>query len=326
MSPQLLNREPERQHTPAPRSGKCANQVSIKHHYIPIGYLKQWAGPDGRLCEFSRPYSIKPGVTKPANVPVKPRMTHPDGTGYIRGLYTFPTLPSTIASALEDRFLLQADNESVTALRQLVRGNANLTAEQRRGWSRFIMTLIHRTPEAIARYAAMIELEYPTFLEEALTEMPDELRKRTTSETIERLRAGLSHNNLERMLFQSLQTMMDSELLGNALNRMLLGVLEFDNSHHPLLTSDRPIVMTNGLDKPDSHMVVPISPSRVVVMANNMETVRRIEDMARFGGLAQLINNRMARQARKYVYGSDDRALKFVEERLGERAAWSPLE
>jgi uncharacterized protein DUF4238 len=32
-----------------------------KHHYIPVFYLKQWAGADGRLCQYSRPYNrVKP--------------------------------------------------------------------------------------------------------------------------------------------------------------------------------------------------------------------------------------------------------------------------
>jgi hypothetical protein len=55
--------------------------MAQKHHYIPKFYLKQWAGPDGRICEFSRPHKE-----------VKPRMVFPDGTGYERGLYTFPEL------------------------------------------------------------------------------------------------------------------------------------------------------------------------------------------------------------------------------------------
>jgi len=42
-----------------------------KHHYIPVFYLKQWAGVDGRVCEFSKPYDR-----------VKPRRAHPDGTAY----------------------------------------------------------------------------------------------------------------------------------------------------------------------------------------------------------------------------------------------------
>ena len=47
-----------------------------KHHYIPVFYLKQWMGPKNTVCEYSRPYDK-----------VKTRSAHPDGTGYVRGLY-----------------------------------------------------------------------------------------------------------------------------------------------------------------------------------------------------------------------------------------------
>jgi hypothetical protein len=48
-----------------------------RHHYIPIFYLKQWAGDDKRICEFGRPYDR-----------AKPRRVHPAGTGYMDGLNT----------------------------------------------------------------------------------------------------------------------------------------------------------------------------------------------------------------------------------------------
>jgi hypothetical protein len=32
--------------------------VGQKNHYLPVSYLKQWAGPDGRLCEFSRRHKV----------------------------------------------------------------------------------------------------------------------------------------------------------------------------------------------------------------------------------------------------------------------------
>ena len=53
-----------------------------KHHYIPIFYLQQWTGEDGQLVEYCRRYE---GVV--------PRPTFPDGTGYVRGLYTLPDTP-----------------------------------------------------------------------------------------------------------------------------------------------------------------------------------------------------------------------------------------
>jgi hypothetical protein len=73
-----------------------------------------------------------------------------------------------------------------------------------------------------------------------------------------------------------------------------MGCHHFDETHHMLLTSDRPIVMTNGLAHATSHIVMPISPRRIFVAANNRETVKDLHDMAEAGGMAQRLNNRMA--------------------------------
>lgn len=85
-----------------------------KHHYIPKFYLKQWAVTDGELCEFRKPHKT-----------VVDRMTDPDGTGYVRGLYTFDT-HSLDGSFLERKFLLKVDNDANRALKQLLALNDNL--------------------------------------------------------------------------------------------------------------------------------------------------------------------------------------------------------
>ncbi|MDR7141835.1 DUF4238 domain-containing protein [Rhizobium sp. BE258] len=49
----------------------------MKHHFLPVFYLKNWRGEDGRLVQFSRPYGTK----------VKALRKHPDATGFIKKLY-----------------------------------------------------------------------------------------------------------------------------------------------------------------------------------------------------------------------------------------------
>jgi hypothetical protein len=80
-----------------------------RHHYIPVFYLKQWATDKGRLCEFSKPYDR-----------VKPRKTHPDGTGYVDGLNTVEGLPPAEARFLEDVFFQIADDAAARALKILL--------------------------------------------------------------------------------------------------------------------------------------------------------------------------------------------------------------
>jgi len=125
-----------------------------KHPYIPVFYLKQWAGPDGRLCEFRRPYKE-----------VKPRMTHPDGTGYVRGLYTFGDLPPGTADFLEQRFLLRADDRAYAALCLLLADNVDFDNDTKSAWSRFLMTLFHRNPERIAHLKTSLTTNLPAELE-----------------------------------------------------------------------------------------------------------------------------------------------------------------
>jgi hypothetical protein len=147
---------------PATRSRK-------KHHYIPVFYLKQWMGADdGRLCEFSRPYKTPEGVADPdiKSIPIKPRRTYPDGTGYIKHLYTFPGLRPELANYLEDQFFLRVDNEGALVMHRLLRGDAEFDSQRKSAWTRFLMSMFHRSPEGINRVIARIGEEFPANVEE----------------------------------------------------------------------------------------------------------------------------------------------------------------
>lgn len=113
-----------------------------KHHYIPVFYLKRWAGNDGRLCVYSRPYDR-----------VKANRKNPDATGYEYDLYAIRGAGAETAGHLEGRFLLSADNDAARALDLLETGRiAQLDVRLRSAWSRFVMTLLHRNPEAVAKW------------------------------------------------------------------------------------------------------------------------------------------------------------------------------
>jgi Protein of unknown function (DUF4238) len=111
-----------------------------KHHYLPVFYLKQRGGADGRLCEYSRPYDV-----------VKPRRVHPDGTGYVRGLYKIEGLPPETINVIETKFLKPADGLASDTLTALVRDQPFAKPGQMRAsWVRFVLSLMIRYPEAIA--------------------------------------------------------------------------------------------------------------------------------------------------------------------------------
>jgi hypothetical protein len=281
-----------------------------KHHYIPVFYLKQWAGSDGRVCEFSKPYDR-----------VKPKRVHPDGTAYVHGLNTIPGLPAHEADFLESYFFRLTDNFAAMALRILLSGDEILDFSQdvKSGWSRFITSLMMRNPESVARSMAAAEALYRQSRDELYADYLQH-RKMTDPLTYEEYAAQNSPNPAGRGGAILLQKVIDNPEIGKHINNMRWIVLKAHSPKFTLLTSDRPVVMTNGMKD------VPISPWHVFIATDNAKTERFIESVFARGQMIQQVNERLALQARKYVYGMSDAQLTFVSRRLGKEYASNPLE
>lgn len=113
--------------------------------------------------------------------------------------------------------------------------------------------------------------------------------------------------------------------MGGHLNQMRWSVVTFRKLKHTLLTSDRPIIMTNGLVKPSDHLLLPIGPCMLFVATNNVEIENSIRSIDP-GVLITQVNHRVASQARRHVYGADNTQVRFVENRLGRMWPSTPLE
>ena len=215
-----------------------------KHHYIPCFYLKQWVAGNGCLCEFSKPYKT-----------VVPRRTSPDGTGYIRGLNTIKDLPPEEADYLENVFFKFADDAAARALRILLAPPPwNMTVDEKSGWSRFIMSLVHRHPELVEKHRIIADTIYAENLPAIKADYA--ARKKPDDPPIyEEYTAIYAPNPAGRILVKLLQSLIDSEVTGGGVNSLRWTVLHDPQPKHLLLTSDRPVIMTNGLNKPDGHLV-----------------------------------------------------------------------
>jgi hypothetical protein len=80
---------------------RLALSIPRKHHYVPVFYLKQWTGTDGRLCEY-----------KNSGGQILTRQTFPAGTGYERDLYRVEGLPDALAHVIESKFMHMVDTEA----------------------------------------------------------------------------------------------------------------------------------------------------------------------------------------------------------------------
>ena len=111
-------------------------EASLHSGFLPEAGM----GTQNTVCEFSRPYDR-----------VTTRPPHPDGTGYVRGLYAIDDPDANVVNAIEDMFLKPNDGMAAEALHCLLREVPFPQPQRmRHAWTRFILSLLIRYPEAIS--------------------------------------------------------------------------------------------------------------------------------------------------------------------------------
>ncbi len=125
-----------------------------------------------------------------------------------------------------------------------------------------------------------------------------------------------------------LRMIMDSPRVGQSLNDMVWAVLTFNHLRYPLLTSDRPLVMTDGLENPNSHLVIPISPNSIFLAARTVDTMRRLDATCRREALrmGERLNDLITRQSHRFVWGNTGSQVRFIAKRLGQKQKSTPLD
>jgi hypothetical protein len=118
-----------------------------------------------------------------------------------------------------------------------------------------------------------------------------------------------------------LQRLMDNPQLGSFLNGLVWRVVPLASAY-TLLASDRPLVMTNGLVKPTDHLALAIGPRKLFIAANTPETIAS----TRHDDLVGQMNDRVCKQARRYVFAVDERQRTFIDKRLGLQWPSSPVD
>jgi hypothetical protein len=275
------------------------------HHYIPVFYLKQWATPEkSRLFEFSRQYR---GV-------VKPRPTSPTGTGYVPGLYRLHGLPEDLAEQVERDFMSFVDNLSNDALQILLgKSNRPMVGKVRSAWSRFITGILFRNPEHISRGRKEIEDEW---LRDHETRRA-EYEAWKTPEHPEFLEYIIQ--STDRATMRLAQMIIDNKQMGTQLNAMRWFVVDTSDVGRPFFTSDRPTIFSNGLQGPDGHIALPISPHRLFVACNQQRQENLIRAIPR-RELVKFVNRHIVRRAVKYAWNTDKDELAFVDKHLSREA------
>ncbi len=287
------------------------------HHYIPIFYLEQWTDPKSRqLVEYCRRYK---GVIA--------RPTFPAGTGYVPGLYKLPGASRGDEYIIETKLMSSIDNWAARALqRMMVDGEppGQLDSPEALGWCQFLYSLIVRNPEHLVRIKEKLStLDAGEILENVRNEYPNR-RSPGDPESFDDFKAAFVKNPIEVPAVRVLRELVRSKRVVRLLASFKWQTATVNVAKYPLLTSDRPIIMTNGLVQPDAHIILPISPRRLFIATKNDETFQLLRELNP-NELAQAVNNQVSQQAHKFVFGCDESQLRFVANRLGKRVWSSPF-
>lgn len=279
-----------------------------KHHYIPKFYLSSWTSEeDGKLCEYSLPYDR-----------LKPYRRHPSATGYVDRLYEFTGLSGPVAQILETKFFSPVDSAAASAMQAMLQhGNeVQWTSRLRTGWAQFLHCMLLRMPEDLELFKGawqqMMLSDYDDYWEMQYAAV----RTPEMPPTYRAYMASLPADQHDRAALKALVNMMASINVGQRIMDMVWYVVDTDPTDYPLLTSDRAVIRSNGIEAANGHIAMPIGPRKLFIAAKDRQVLGTILGSGR-RVLLRESNRLVVRRAAKFVYGIDDAQLPFVKKHFG---------
>ncbi|QAU44193.1 DUF4238 domain-containing protein [Bradyrhizobium guangzhouense] len=285
------------------------------HHFVPVFYLRQWHNGNKKLFEHKRVYDGR----------IAQKEVSATATGFQRDLYAFPTLGSAgYDQYLENRFFKLVDDEGAIALHRLLERDPNpWTPEHRSGWSRFLLSVRLRHPDAMNELKAAI----PTAWNRGSAASQagyERLRKPDDPGTFEEFIARRDPHVMDKVSVNMIMRAIENVEIGTHINGMHWRVFEVKGSRHDLITSDRP-VHYYCLREEHGFISLPIAPRKLFVAANSPRVLNDLLHVNPTRVVSE-VNKRIAAQARRYVYTQSREAnAKLIEKYFGIALEPSPL-
>ena len=275
----------------------------LNHHYIPQFLLHEWT-VGGKLHRFQKP---TPGKIVEHRKPTR-------AVGFRERLYEIPEYPPETAQSIEQGFMKTLDDTAAIAHKLLLNNDfTDLDQSNRSAWTRFLLSLMLRTPDNLAAYKAGFTAVYdtPTPDIQAKYEAQKAPHDPPTAEEFLKLHQPMAP--LTAALTQ-LPHVMQNEGLGQHIIKMGWSVA--DVSRGTFLISDDPLITSNGLGNDIGHIVLPISPTKLFIATNNKKTLDTIIAMGD-RELVKTANAQIVGRARHFVGAHDASQRRFIENRFG---------
>lgn len=285
-------------------------QESKKHHHVPVFYLARWAGDNGKV-----------NVVRNINGKIVRGRRTPQHLGFEYHLYSYAEeFDAADRAEIETKFFKRLDDAGARIIAKMINGDV-LARRERILWAQFLLAMKVRTPENVSMIRAAFGKAVAQEMEAAQPEYAALRRDHdppTAMGWLEANRPGLA---------QSLGVGQLPKLASNP--QAMQDVLSFDwhavdfgETGLRLITSDRPCVYTEGLNKPDCVIALPLSPRQAFFAFRPNSRAQRSLMRADVDLLLAALNESVASQAaaRVYVQAAEHAPDEFLLRRLSASA------
>ncbi len=276
------------------------------NHYVPASYFPPWCDDSGRMTYF-----------KLAGDRFLTDTTTPKSVTKEKLLYGLHGAPSELVTEMETDYFTRVIDEPGAALLKLLIEKApqTLSTDQRHQWTRFVMALHVRRPEAIEHARE----EGRRIVIENLSNDPkySELRSSEMPESMVDLVAPWVVQNFGML---TTPTVIDHEPTHEAIMGMHWWCQDLTSAPHDLLTCDRPLIWPMGANDENFYFCLPLTPKVCFFAAKQKQTVHKFQTTTP-NLLTKSVNENIVSQASKHVYSTDASQAAFVERRMRAKEA-----
>ena len=265
----------------------------VDQHHTPVFYLKRWAGDDGKLSVARH---IRGKIARSRHAP--------EYLGFEPHLYSYhEDFTANDPAEIETQFLRPIDEQGARIVSNMIAGRS-LEKRDRVLWTQFLLALRARSPENVQKMRGEGEKALVAEMHSAQTDY-ERLRQNTDPTlAVDWLRVNRPG------LIESVGVGQLPKIYSNP--RSMQDVLSFDwhivdfaKSSKPLLSSDRPCVYTDGLDKPDCVIALPMSPRHAFFAFRPNSNAQRLLISLSVSKLAAELNKSVVGQAADRAFGRE---------------------
>jgi hypothetical protein len=208
----------------------------------------------------------------------------------------------------------RVDHEAARALDAFINGQGPFTNELISGWSRFLMSLLRRQPAKIQALWNEARIEFERSINTRYSREKFRDYKESRLQSYDEYIAEHREEIIGQLFVRVLRIAIDSQNIGsflNAMHKTIYTIREIDQ--RVFLTSDNPLIMSNGLADPNMYIAIPITPKKLFIASHQAPINQMIVSDLESHTMIAAINEMVVRNAYQFVYAEADTHRAFID-------------